>query len=699
MKDLAKRFMALLLTAVMAAGLMPATCFDAAAAEAGQTISVTVSVYDDGYKICPVTLEAAPDETARYGLGHDDDTVSVYDAIVALHREQYGDAFTADTAADYIVNSGVGEGVYLTKQFGVEKSSGFLVNDQMVTLEDGYGADAAQAVLKDGDVVSVFFYNDNVNWNDQYAKIACADEAKAGEPFEVTVTGASAMMGGEEIPMAGATVYAGASCDAMEAVGTTDANGSLKIKAEDAGDLYLYAGGTAAVGETQVPVIGRLQKVSVVYAAKWVSDKYLAGSGIVKNGSSDVLIVGDYVVSVFGNSLLVLDKQTGKEVKRVELSAGAGYALSAPVLADGKIIVAVNGTIQALDADTFETLWVYTNALGGQANSPVVCSDGLVYTGFWKRAWSATAGENCVAQYVAVDANTGKEVWTLSHPGGFYFAGAYTDGTDLYVGSETSSADKTGTFFVLDAKTGEVKKEIPVAGNIRSGVSADKDTGCLYFTSQGKLFCRYDPAADTMKTLDIGAVSTSTPLICNGRAYIGASDKSIKVIDAADMSVIYSASAKKGENFGYPQGRMVLTADEETGAVCVYTTYNAQPGGVCVLKDKPGQTAGNVETVFTPEQPQQQYCVNSLVTDEQGVLYYRNDSGYIMALDKVRLGDMDADGKITVKDALDVLKCVVWNNKDTLSAYTLTNGDVDQDKNITVKDALEILKKVVWGEV
>lgn len=62
----------------------------------------------------------------------------------------------------------------------------------------------------------------------------------------------------------------------------------------------------------------------------------------------------------------------------------SSFAINSPTYADGMIFVALSGgRIQAFDAESLESLWVYTDPLGGQPNCPIAYCDGYIYTGFW----------------------------------------------------------------------------------------------------------------------------------------------------------------------------------------------------------------------------------------------------------------------------------------------------------------------------
>ena len=154
-------------------------------------------------------------------------------------------------------------------------------------------------------------------------------------------------------------------------------------------------------------------------------------------------------------------------------------------------------------------------------------------------------------------------------------------------------------------------------------------------------------------------MSTSTPTVYNGRAYIGVSGVSqfgmysghnITVIDLNEWKIAYSVPTQ-----GYPQTSTVLTTayDKGDGTVYIYMFDNFTPGKLRVLCDKPGATepvngtvteqyynpnTGETEsyqtphTLFTPYGAQAQYCICSPVIDSDGFIYFKNDSAYLMML-------------------------------------------------------------------
>ena len=112
----------------------------------------------------------------------------------------------------------------------------------------------------------------------------------------------------------------------------------------------------------------------------------------------------------------------------------------------------------------------------------------------------------------------------------------------------------------------------------------------------------------------------------------------IAVLDLNSWSVAYTANTQ-----GYPQTSGLLSTNIEDGSVNVYFMDNYTPGVMRVINDSAGQTAlknGITENgqsncapvVFKPEGPLAQYCICSPVVDEYGTLYFKNDSGNLIAL-------------------------------------------------------------------
>ena len=134
--------------------------------------------------------------------------------------------------------------------------------------------------------------------------------------------------------------------------------------------------------------------------------------------------------------------------------------------------------MQAFNAETLEPLWLYTDALGGQPNSPITYADGYIYTGFW-------VGETMDANYVCLsvtdeDPTSPDEEkaasWTYTHTGGFYWSGAYVTDTAVVIAADDGKAGSSTGFaevVSLDRRTGQTLGSVtmPKTGDIRSGIT------------------------------------------------------------------------------------------------------------------------------------------------------------------------------------------------------------------------------------
>ena len=403
------------------------------------------------------------------------------------------------------------------------------------------------------------------------------------------------------------------------------------------------------------------------------------GEGYSSDACGCPIIVNGDLYTYAGTTLYRIDTVSGDILATGAMDHASSFAINAPTYAEGMIFVGLaDGTLQAFNAATLEPLWIYHDPLLGQPDCPIVYHDGRIYTGFWN-------GETALADYVCLTVTDEDPLrpdeeklasWTYASKGGFYWAGAYaSDGYLLLCTDDGSIGYTTGKARVLslDPRTGETidRYVMPVAGDVRSGVTfvpGGSGGGRGYFTCKGGYFCRVDVnsdgtfAAGSLKTLKLSdlpagtGMSTSTPTVYNGRAYVGFSGQSqftpysghgIAVVDLNAWNVAYTVPTQ-----GYPQTSGLLTTayEAETGSVNVYFFDNYTPGKLRMLTDRPGQTAPSLTTVeswtaagvtteydtayvlFTPSGEQAQYCICSPIADEYGTLYFKNDSACMMAV-------------------------------------------------------------------
>lgn len=391
-----------------------------------------------------------------------------------------------------------------------------------------------------------------------------------------------------------------------------------------------------------------------------------AGTGHGSNAVSNPILVDGNVVVYAGTKLMKIDKDTGAILKEGAMAGKSSFAINNPTYAEGVILVGLSdGRIQAFNADTLDSLWIYTDPLGGQPDSPITVKDGYAYTGFWNSEVEE-ASFVCLSLTDEDPANQTEakaETWRYVRKGGFYWAGAYVCSDYVLVGTddgEDGYTSDTASLLLLDPKSGELLASMNgFTGDIRCSVCYDQKTNAFYFTSKGGYLYSVQVKKNGTSwkitnngQVQLGGMSTSTPVVYNGRAYIGVSGEgqfspysghNITVINLSNMSVAYRATTQ-----GYPQTSGLLTTAYEksgNGYVYVYFFDNYTPGKLRVLRDKAGQTSlvystnAYVETttyttayeLFTPVDPQAQYALCSPIVDENGTLYFKNDSGYLMA--------------------------------------------------------------------
>ena len=404
------------------------------------------------------------------------------------------------------------------------------------------------------------------------------------------------------------------------------------------------------------------------------------GEGYSGSAVGSPIIVGGYLYTYSGTTIMKVDKETGLILKTGTMVGGSAFAINCATYAEGMIFIGLaNGRVQAFNAETLESLWVYRDALGGQPNCPIAYADGYIYTGFWNQG-TKQANFAClsVTDEDATKTNEAKlPTWTYTH-NGFYWAGAYVNSDFVLVTTDDGAEGYVtgrGSILSLNPKTGKLIDSLQATnvGDLRSSVCYDEETEAYYFTSKGGDLYQVKVNADGTFTkgslrrlhLDNGAdsasappMSTSTPVIANGRAYIGVSGTSqftaysghnITVVDLSTFSIAYSVPT-----MGYPQTSGLLTTayQNEDGYNYVYFFDNFTPGKLRVIRDMPGMTEvdpdyttmetyskdGEEHTIetayvlFTPDGAQAQYAICSPIVDEEGNIYFKNDSAQLMRL-------------------------------------------------------------------
>lgn len=441
------------------------------------------------------------------------------------------------------------------------------------------------------------------------------------------------------------------------------------------------------------------------------------GTGWAAAPGSPIMVDGD-IYTYSGSTIRRLNSMTGETVTEGTMVDKSSYSIVPMTYGDGMVFVGLSGgKIQAFNAKTLESLWVYTDELGGQPNCPITYKDGYIYAGFWNSE-DRNANFACI-NTVDEDHASATEVkyasWTYTRAGGFYWAGAYVTDKLAIVGTDDGAGgyDTNGAaLLVFDRFTGEkLDAHEGIRGDLRSNVSHDPQSDRVFFTTKGGILGNAQIDWDTGKILDYkevvikdaqgnaNAMSTCTPSVYNGRIYIGVAGTSQFGANSGHGIAVYNLNGDGSMTqayvyaiVGYPQtSAMVSTAySAEDGSVYIYLPYNYTPGGISVLKDKPGQTAPVTTTgsgyseVFTPAGSLAQYCICSTIADQYGTIYYKNDSCYMMAItSKIESLEItqyptiteNEDGSITVDGLKAVTKLKNGEERDVSNYVSVVKNE------------------------
>ena len=163
--------------------------------EAPAAVKVTLrSQMAGGYLHAPQEVEVSALEAEKYGFTDALEGVTALDALVKAHELVFGEAFTKETAGEYLA---VGSSGWISKLFGEKTNAcGFFVNQGYpndgtpASYGDGYnGTMVTNTPLLSGDVVDFYVYADDSTWSDYYTWVDAPAEMYVGQKVTATVTG------------------------------------------------------------------------------------------------------------------------------------------------------------------------------------------------------------------------------------------------------------------------------------------------------------------------------------------------------------------------------------------------------------------------------------------------------------------------------------------------------------------------------
>lgn len=370
--------------------------------------------------------------------------------------------------------------------------------------------------------------------------------------------------------------------------------------------------------------------------------KQYGKSGNDNDSVSEGILVENYLCCFQGKTLMYLDRNTGEIVSGVTMDDTGNSAFAKPLYAAGMIFVPLNnGRVQAFRADTLESLWVYVDPVGGSAVSALRYDSGYLYAGF-------TDGNLVCISVTDEDQENSKEtkaaVWRKYDGNGFYHTGFYTGEKYIYAGS------RSGILYCLDKRTGAAAREIALPGEAGAiSTAVCHAGGRLYFaTENGYLYTvilNGDglPDAGSLHSLKLGGYICGTPLVYQGRIYVGSATRDrYGVIQAPYyMNVVavgadgsFSLAYRMEVSYGPEQAPTLSTAyEEETGYVYVYFTTDSPEGNVYLLKDRQGALEPGEGSGLLYRQDLVNGAGSGGVTaGDDGSLYIRYESGWLYAI-------------------------------------------------------------------
>lgn len=398
------------------------------------------------------------------------------------------------------------------------------------------------------------------------------------------------------------------------------------------------------------------------------------------------LVIDGDIITISNKTVYRVDAATGEVIKKSEeeLPARPNWGNTPMTYVedeDRKYIFCPlgGGYITCIDAETFEQLWTFSavEQLGTKNNqslSGVVYSDGIAYTGFYM-------AYDMPHYYVAIavkemslpdpetgvmkDYKPGDLIWKYESGGGFYFNGGVAIGDAIIVGTQDGLAnnDVTGVsglgladayIIAFDKKTGNKISDIRLtdASDICSSIVHEKpasgNTGHLYWTSCGGFMFSAEVNETTGEISNVkqkaipgtNPLTISTPALYKDRLYIGYKTKTdygfFAAYDKNSLQEIYRAELR-----GYPKSSPLITTayEDSTGYLYAYVSYYEKPGGLQVIRFRGDATdASDEEQVKVSDlfdaNGYDQYGISSVVADDRGQLYYKNDSNALFAIGK-----------------------------------------------------------------
>lgn len=461
----------------------------------------------------------------------------------------------------------------------------------------------------------------------------------------------------------------------------------VPTQAQEAGNGSGHRGDAYNNGITTAKTPVAKEETGLLWATKLGGQYEYAGPPMYANGS---------IYTYWGNKIYKLNRNTGEKEAEGTIdidtskneSSAFDWSYFPVTYGDGKIYVGLKNKIQAFDADTLESEWI-NEKLTGNPDSPITYKDKKIYMGFDSGAFVCLSSEN------------GEEKWKSdSTDGSFYWSGA------AVVGDYVVYTNKNGSVISRNKDTGDFGQKYPFSNSDITTSSVCYDNGKIYFMT-GKIsliVADFDSASgkfSNLKSIDCssyGANSKGTPVVYNGIVYVGVGNWRGGKILAINPTKEENEIIWNKDITAYPDCSILLSnAYKNDGFIYLYTTYsNKNPEGIDVIKVKEDGTSPESYNLFGNEEKYGGYCSSSIVADENGTLYYHNNSGYVMAVaSKNTIDNLPAATEVEKKiAALPSEEEIRLDNESAISEARKAYDELTEaQKELVNKDRLQALEK------
>ncbi len=385
------------------------------------------------------------------------------------------------------------------------------------------------------------------------------------------------------------------------------------------------------------------------------------------NPSTSPVEFGEYLFVVANDQLQKIDKNTGQIIAISTESVSKANTFDYHIeKGDGKLYIQSGTKVKCFDQE-LNCLWTSISFGGQQGNTPLKYVDGILYGATLNV--SGTVGESGEVDkkgsFFAIDTNSalneqglmpGKwEVTVASYNSkeknysGSYWASATVIDNYVIFGSEGSVVyafnKENGTIAATyDTNTEENRNTF----GIRSGILIANNN--IYFSrNDGMIFkvpysieenaFKFGVGTST-KICTTATGSVSTPVLHGDRLYVsGTTSDGTKavtaVLNANDLSSIYTIPLGTYKQSTLQKGYTVQLVPQNDGSVRGYVSYYASPGSIIGFVDSNRQNQVNAFDIGgITEEYGSNYMASNPLLGEDGIIYFVNDSGILIAVAK-----------------------------------------------------------------